>query len=111
MVALEKDAFGKCALEMGALEMGTFGNGCFSKRIEINELKNGLLEKGALGKGCFGKKERKNYGRTKTQQGTKVVWGTKVLCQEKQKIIFSKFVFFKGLEKKCFCKPLVKKLI
>ena len=33
LVALEKDAFGKCALEMGALEMGTFGNGCFSKWV------------------------------------------------------------------------------
>ena len=30
------------------------------------------------------------------------------ICQEKQKINFSKIAFFKGLEKKCFCKPLAK---
>ena len=33
------------------------------------------------------------------------------ICQEKQKINFSKIAYFKGLEKKCFCKPLVKKFI
>ena len=33
------------------------------------------------------------------------------ICQEKQEINFSKIAFFKGLQKKCFCKPLVKKLI
>ena len=33
------------------------------------------------------------------------------ICQEKQKMNFSKIAFFKGLEKKCFWKRLVKKFI
>ena len=32
------------------------------------------------------------------------------ICPEKQKIFFSKIAFFIGLEKKCFCKTLVKNL-